>query len=130
MRILIVDDDQSERALLTEYLRSYGACEFATNGLEALDAFESGLEHGEQFDLVCLDISMPIMDGHTTLKGIRRIENEHGVVRGCKVVMITAIRSVRTVMEAFGDMCDAYLPKPLDKKKFFHQLELLGLQAG
>lgn len=130
MRILIVDDDQSGRALLTEYLKSYGVSEFAENGLEAIEVFEAGLDRGEPFDLVCLDISMPIMDGHTTLKEIRRIESERGVATGCKVVMITAIRSVRTVMETFGDMCDAYLPKPLDKRRFFDQLESLGLVSN
>jgi len=127
MRILIVDDDRAERALLGEYLQSFGTCEYAENGLEAIDIFEEYFDKGESFDLVCLDISMPIMDGQTTLKEIRRLEGQQGASKSCKVIMITAIRSVRTVMEAFGDLCDAYLPKPVKKKKFLAELESLGL---
>jgi two-component system chemotaxis response regulator CheY len=108
-------------------LKPYGTCDFAKDGLEAIDAFEQRFNSDEPYDLVCLDISMPIMDGHTTLKEIRRLESSRGLDHACKVIMITAIRSIRTVMEAFGDMCDAYFPKPLNKKKFYHELDSLGL---
>jgi two-component system chemotaxis response regulator CheY len=126
MRILIVDDDQSERLLLRRYLERYGECDFAENGLEAIARVGQSLNEGKPYDLICLDISMPKLDGHKTLKEIRHLERLHLNGYESKIVMISAIRSVRTVMEAFGEMCDAYLTKPFEKKKLFEKIESLG----
>jgi two-component system chemotaxis response regulator CheY len=126
MRILIVDDDHSERVLLQKYLQSYGDCVFAENGLEAIAKVGQSLHEEKPFDLICLDISMPKMDGQKTLQEIRRLEQHHADGFESKVIMISAIRSVRTVMEVFGEMCDAYLTKPFEKKKLFEKVESLG----
>lgn len=49
------------------------------DGREAVTAFTEALDAGEPFDLICLDVMMPEMDGHTALASIRRIESEHGI---------------------------------------------------
>ena len=46
------------------------------DGMEAVDAFMMALEDGEPYDLVCLDIMMPVMDGYQALMGIRNLESK------------------------------------------------------
>lgn len=56
MKILIVEDDFTSRKLLQSLLKSYGECDVAVNGQEALDAFDEAKEADEAYKLVCLDI--------------------------------------------------------------------------
>ncbi len=63
MKSLIVEDDFSSRLILLELLKSSGPTHVAVNGKEAVDAVRKGLEENEPFDLICLDIMMPEMDG-------------------------------------------------------------------
>lgn len=125
-QILIVDDDHDQRELIKKFLKDYGNCEFAEDGLQALDLFEAKIQEKKPFDLICLDISMPIMDGHTTLKEIRRIEQSQEIETSVKVVMITAITSIKTVMSLFGDLCDAYVPKPISRTKLIKAIASLS----
>jgi two-component system chemotaxis response regulator CheY len=119
MKILIVDDDFTSRKLLLKILSDYGACDVAANGKEAIDAFNAALNEWEAYDLVCLDIMMPEMDGHEVLKEIRSIEkskNIHGL-DGAKVIMTTALDDSDNVKSAFREQCEAYLVKPIEKDK-------------
>jgi PAS domain-containing protein len=50
---------------------SYGECHIAVNGREAVAAFQAALKSGQRYNLVCVDIMMPEMDGQTALKQIR-----------------------------------------------------------
>ena len=56
------------------FLARYGDCHIAVNGKEAVEAFRIGFECGEPYDLVCMDIMMPEMDGQTAVKEIRALE--------------------------------------------------------
>ena len=79
MRSLVVEDDFTSRFLLQTILSTYGECHGAVNGREALEAYKASKEKGEPFDLICLDIMMPEMDGQEVLKEIRDIEKEEGL---------------------------------------------------
>lgn len=130
MRILIVEDDFTSRFLLQRMLEEYGRCEVAVNGAEALQAYDAALGEGEPYDLICLDVMMPEMDGHQVLKEIRDRESERGIRPSdeVKVVMTTALNSPREVFEAFYQGgCTAYLVKPIEKKKLVQQLRALRL---
>lgn len=119
MRALIVEDDFTGRLLLQELLRSYGECHVAIDGLEAMKAFEESRKNNEPYDLICLDIMMPGMDGQQVLQEIRRIEetNPIGQKHQVKIVMTTALTDKFNVFKAFREQCDAYLPKPIFKAK-------------
>ena len=129
MRTLIVDDDFTCRLLLQELLKSHGPVHIAVNGLEALDAVKAALEANEPYDLICLDIMMPEMDGQQALRGIRDIEAEHGRrgLDGAKIVMTTALGDGEHVMTSFREQCDGYLVKPILKPKLMDLLQNLGL---
>ena len=68
MKTLIVEDDFTSRLLLQEILKRYGAVHIAVNGREAVDAVRAAAESDESYDLICLDIMMPEMDGYQALK--------------------------------------------------------------
>ena len=66
MRILIVEDDFICRRLVHDILAPYGDCDVAMNGKEGMKAFKMALNAGKPYNLICLDIMMPEMDGQCT----------------------------------------------------------------
>ncbi len=130
MRVLVVEDDFISRRLLCRYLQAHGECDVAVNGNEAVGAFKQVLLSNQLYDLVCLDIMMPGMDGQETLKRLRALEKEHGVPDDtrAKVIMTTALEDHDNVMAAFSNACDGYVVKPIEKKKFLETLQEIGLQ--
>jgi two-component system, chemotaxis family, chemotaxis protein CheY len=129
LKILIVEDDFTNRLLLQGLLKGYGQYDIAVNGKEAVESVRLALEAGEPYDLICLDIMMPEMDGQQALREIRALEEARGILstRGAKIVMITALGDPKTVVGAFRGLCDAYLIKPIEKAKLFEELHKLGL---
>jgi two-component system chemotaxis response regulator CheY len=127
MKALIVEDDFSSRILLQELLAPYGQCHIAVNGREAVSAYHIALDAGQPYDLVCLDIMMPEMDGHAALKEMRALEELKGIdsTHGAKIIMTTALGDVKNVAAAYKAMCDGYLVKPVDKAKLLGLLDEL-----
>ena len=128
LKILVAEDDFVCRKLLQSFLSDFGECFVAINGLEAVEAVKDALDEGQPYDLICLDIMMPEMDGHEALKSIRKIENERGIagLDGVKVMMTTALSDSASVIGAFREGCEAYIVKPLGKQNFFEEMEKLG----
>ena len=130
MKTLIVEDDFTSRLLMQELLKSYGPSHVAINGKEAVAAAQTARESGEPYDLICLDIMMPEMDGQEALRRIRTSEELLGIQScdGVKIIMTTAVTDLRHVSAAYYGLCDAYLTKPIDKSKLVATLKELGLQ--
>ncbi len=131
MKFLIVDDDLTNRKLLHTMLEDVGHCDIAVNGKEAVEYFQLSLKDKEFYDVIFLDIKMPVMDGHETLKRIRKIEEENGIFigAGVKVVMVTALGDKQNILSAFHEGCEYYLVKPFQQKKLFELLEEMGYSA-
>ena len=130
MKTLIAEDDFLARALLSTLLSEYGICHVAVNGQEALDAIVNGFDENEPYDLICLDIMMPVMNGLDTLLELRKIELKRGLkgLDATKVIMITAIDDSKNIVKAFRQgQCEAYLTKPLDRNKLIGHIRDLGL---
>jgi two-component system chemotaxis response regulator CheY len=87
------------------------------------------LAAGEPYDLMCLDIMMPEMDGQEALKQIRKHEEIRGILPpdGVKVVMTTALDDIKNVLAAYHGLCDAYLTKPIRKEDLLNELHKLKL---
>ena len=79
MRILIAEDDMASRKFLSKFLSKFGEVEAAENGMEVVDLFAKRMKEGVFFDLVCLDIMMPKVDGYKALTVIRDIERKNGI---------------------------------------------------
>ena len=129
MRILIAEDDFASRKFMLRFLSQYGECDVTVDGMEAVDAFLMALETGESYDLVCLDIMMPELDGYQALKAMRDIEKEKNVPlnKSAKIIMTTALNEGRNVTKAFKLGCVAYAGKPIDQEKFENVLRKLEL---
>ena len=129
MRTLIVEDDFTSRFLLQSYLAPYGECHAAVNGREAVDAFRLAKEHGAGFDLICMDIMMPEMDGQEALRQIRALEEAAGTVPGAgvKIIMVTAVPDMKVMAASFKLGCDAYLRKPVDTGELLRYLKSFSL---
>lgn len=130
MKTLIVEDDATNRELLVEFLSQFGPVHEAANGFAALDLFQEAHNQGEPFQLVCLDIMMPDLDGQETLKEIREIETDRELDSSdiVKVIMLTGLVDSKNITTAFIDGgCHAYLTKPVSGQELTEQLVELGL---
>jgi len=124
MRTLIVEDDFTSRLLLQSLLSKYGDCHIAANGKEAVAAFQSALQAGQSYDLICMDVMMPDMDGQAAVKHIRAAEESAGTLSsgGVKIIMTTALDDVKNVVQSFQSLCDAYLFKPIYAGKLLEHI--------
>ena len=129
MHILIMEDDPTSQFLMRKLLEPYGECDVVDNGIEAVEAFRRARSMGEPYDLVCLDIMVPDMNGQEVLQKIRALEDERGIFpgKGAKVLMTTALSDGANVMKAFRELCDGYVVKPIEKMKLMENLQRLGL---
>jgi two-component system, chemotaxis family, chemotaxis protein CheY len=129
MRILIAEDDFASRKFMLRFLSKYGECDVTVDGAEAVEAFEMALDSNEGYDLVCLDIMMPVLDGYQALKRIREIESNKEIAeeKAAKIIMTTALSEGRNVTKAFELGCTAYAGKPIDQEKFENVLKKLEL---
>ena len=130
MRALVVEDDITSRMILVKMLSRYSECVTAEDGHEALNMFTEALKKGQPFDLIFMDIMMPVMDGQNALKKIREIESEQGVPVGqeVKAVMTTALSDTKNVTTAFFQgQADAYLSKPISRENVENALREIGM---
>ncbi len=129
MKILLAEDDFVTRKFMVNFLSKYGECDVTVDGMEAVDAFMMALEDDDPYDLVCLDIMMPVMDGYQALVGIRNLEKQRNVPeeKAAKVIMTTALNEERNVNMAFELGCTIYSGKPIDQDRFEQALKKTGL---
>lgn len=129
MKILLAEDDFATRKFMLNFLSKYGECDVTVDGMEAVDAFMMALEDEDPYDLVCLDIMMPVMDGYQSLVGIRNLEKERNIPedKAVKVIMTTQLNDEKNVKMAFELGCTIYSGKPIDQNRFEQALKKLGL---
>ena len=119
-RLLVVDDREDNRSVLVNVLEPLGfEIAEAEAGQQALDQ----LQH-QSFDLVIMDLAMPVMDGYTCLKHIR----QSATLAQQKVIASSASVSQQDRQLALDAGADDFLPKPIDMSELLtmlaHQLEL------
>jgi len=124
MKILIVEDDLVSRLVMQEFLADFGVAHVAVNGREAVDGVRASLKTNQHYDLICMDIMMPDVDGHQALKEIRALEEARGIFStdGAKILMITALDDLQNKIDAFSSLCDGYLTKPIHKEQLLDEL--------
>jgi len=129
MRILIAEDDYVSRKFLYKFLSTFGECDVTVDGMEAIEVFLSALESGKYYDLVCLDIMMPEVDGVKALKTIRLLEEERDIAKQnrTKIIMTTALNDPEGIFRTYELGSEAYAVKPIDTVKLVEVMTKLGL---
>jgi two-component system chemotaxis response regulator CheY len=130
MRVLIVDDSPLERMYLSVCFEGIAEVDFAEHGYAAVTAVSRSLqEGGTPYDLICLDITMPVMNGLEALRLIRRLEEQHGSSRST-IFMITSHDSPEDMITAITvGGCDDYMVKPVIVDSLATLLRKHGLMA-
>ncbi|MCE1227228.1 MAG: ATP-binding protein [Geobacteraceae bacterium] len=108
LTILLVDDSQTSRIMASSLLRHFGhRVQTAENGAEALELWRKG-----PFDIILMDIQMPVMDGLEATRIIR--EEEHTTNRHTAIIALTAHALVEQRRHLLASGFDGYVSKPLD----------------
>lgn len=116
-RILLVDDNEDNRNLLCLYLRDTPfTIDTAGNGQEAFKVFRRS-----PYNLIIMDIEMPIMDGYEATKRIREWERDQGM-KATPIIALTAHAFVRFRKKCMDSGCSDYLTKPVRKNILFQTI--------
>ncbi len=108
--LLLAEDNQINQKLLIKYFERFGIlCDIASNGKEAVDAVKL-----RSYDLVLMDCQMPIMDGYTATKSIRKLE---GTGHRTPIIALTAHAMAGEYEKCIACGMDDYLSKPVEFDK-------------
>lgn len=129
MRILIAEDDYISRRFLLKFLSQFGDCDVTVDGMEAIEVFMMSLDEKRYYDLICLDIMMPEVDGIKALKTIRKLELERNIPieNQTRIIMTTALNATDEIFNSFESGSEAYAVKPIDTDKLRDVMVRLGL---
>lgn len=122
MKALIVDDCPLTREMIGLAMDSIADVEYAENGEVAISRVTDAITRNAHYDLICLDITMPVMGGQEALRKIRAVEAASGVSKA-KAFMITASSSPDDMIEAITEgECDDYMTKPVIRNSLIELL--------
>ncbi|MDY0040526.1 MAG: PAS domain S-box protein [Desulforhabdus sp.] len=121
LRILLVEDSEDNRLLIKAFLKKTPHhVDSAENGAVALAMFQKN-----QYDIVLMDVEMPIMDGYTATRAIRSWEQEQSLRRS-PIIALTAHAFKEDREKSISAGCDDHLTKPVEKKKLLSVIEQMA----
>jgi osomolarity two-component system sensor histidine kinase NIK1 len=124
LNILLVEDNLLNQRIVTFSLKKYNhEVTIANNGLEAIEMFRD-----EKYDVILMDIMMPVMDGLEATVKIREVERDQKIEKRTPIIALTA-----NTMDNDRDKCisygmDEFMAKPFDIEKLktiFRELEIM-----
>ncbi len=122
-RALVVDDNATNRRVAELLLQSVGADVVSVeDGEQAIDAFRR-----DRFDVILMDMMMPVMDGLAATEAIRRIEAEHHL-RPTPIIMLTASSLPEHITASLDAGADLHLAKPVNAAALFDAVQAVGDQ--
>jgi two-component system chemotaxis response regulator CheY len=127
MKNLVAEDDATNRKLLQTFLSRFGVCDIALDGKEAVAAVSIARENHQGYDLICMDLRMPHLDGQEAIREIRKQEAAAGVEMPAKIIVTTVHTKMEDITRALPGQCNAYLGKPIETAKLKMKLRAFGL---
>ena len=117
-RVLLVEDNALNREIAIELLKMVGvAADYAENGQVALNMF---LSNGDRYDLILMDVQMPVMDGYAATKAIR--DSGHPRAKEIPIIAMTADAFHEDVVRAAEAGMNGHLSKPIDSDLLYQTL--------
>ncbi len=118
-RVLLAEDNALNQYVAVELLKMAGIkTDCVENGQEAVDQF---LANGDTYDLILMDIQMPIMDGYEATRAIRR--SDHPKAKTIPIIAITADAFQEDVIKASEAGMNGHLAKPIDPRQLYKMIE-------
>ena len=113
MRFLCAEDNELNAEILTELLKIEGAeCTICENGEEILRAFEQSAPG--DYDMILLDVQMPVMNGYEATKAIRR--SSHKLAKTIPIIAMTANAFSEDIQHSLAAGMNAHVSKPVEMK--------------
>ena len=113
MRFLCVEDNELNAEILTELLKIEGAeCTICENGEEVLKAFEQSAPG--DYDMILMDVQMPVMNGYEATKAIRRSSRE--LAKTIPIIAMTANAFSEDIQHSLAAGMNAHVSKPVEMK--------------
>jgi two-component system, sensor histidine kinase and response regulator len=110
LRILLVEDSSDNQVLIRSYLKQTPhRLDIADHGAIALDLFKNG-----RYDLILMDVQMPVMDGYEATRAIRAWEHDHDLPP-TQVIALTALALKEDGVKILEAGCNAHMTKPIKK---------------
>ena len=117
MTVLLAEDYIHNRIIVQQYLKQTPVTlEIAENGIVAVEKFKAG-----HYDLVLMDMQMPLMDGYTATRAIRQFERENGLTP-TPVIALSAYALSEDQKKSLESGCDEHLSKPIRKERLLAAL--------
>jgi len=118
--LLVEDNDLNQRLMKISLTRYHYNVTVAVNGLEGVQMFKN-----QKFDLILMDIMMPVMDGFEATREIRKLENEDTSLGHTPIIAFTANTINNDREKCVNGGMDDIIEKPFDINKFREILSLL-----
>jgi two-component system, sensor histidine kinase len=118
LKILAAEDNAVNQAVLKTFLaENRHQVQFVDDGLQAVDAFMR-----EAFDIILMDISMPVMDGVEAMRQIRFLERERDVETGVSIIAVSAHAMRQQIDEYLSAGFDGYVTKPVNAARLNEEI--------
>ncbi len=129
IKVLIVEDVSFIGLIIQRILAPWAKCDFAVNGVMAIDSYTRAIGGGNPYDLICLDLLLPEMDGFEVMENIRKFENDIGIdeENRVKILVISTFNDAKTVSKARRMGCDRYISKPFNRHKILEEIAAMNL---
>lgn len=115
--ILVVDDNEDNRLIVKTFLKDSNAnIVLAENGAIAVEIFKV-----KKFDLILMDMQMPVMDGYEATKKIREIERDENMKK-TPILALTAYALQDDIKKSIEAGCDDHISKPVKKKELVNKI--------
>ena len=122
LRVLLVEDSPDNQLLVRSYLKQTDhSLDIADHGAIALEKFKNG-----HYDVILMDMQMPVMDGYTATRAIRQWERDHDLPP-TQIIALTALALKEEAAKIFEAGCDTHITKPVKKTTL---LEVLRAYKG
>lgn len=113
MRFLCAEDNELNAEILTELLKIEGAeCTICENGKRVLETFEQSVPG--DYDMILMDVQMPVMNGYEATKAIRR--SSHELAKAIPIIAMTANAFSEDIQHSLAAGMNAHISKPVDMK--------------